>query len=115
MLRATCRNCHRAGLRARLEAGRDRMNCLLTFAILAAAPAAAQVAPASPATPAAPQAPVAPPQRPQVSSPVVDGDKTTFAIYAPKASEVTLSSGEIDRLLPGRNKPFTKAENGVWS
>jgi enterochelin esterase family protein len=98
------------------------MNCTLTFAIaaalLAAAPAAAQVTPASPASPATPgptQAPVAPPQRPQVNSPVVDGDKATFAIYAPKASEVTLSSGEIDRLIPGRNKPFTKAENGVWS
>ena len=101
------------------------MNCtptlILGAALLAAAPAAAHVSPASPATPAppqtpaAPQTPVAPPQRPQVTSPVVDGDKTTFAIYAPKASEVTLSSGEIDRLIPGRNKPFTKAENGVWS
>ena len=95
------------------------MNCTPSFALaaalLAAAPAAAQVSPASPATPAAPQTPAAPPQRPQVTSPVVDGDKTTFAIYAPKATEVTLSSGEIDRLIPGRNKPFTKAENGVWS
>jgi enterochelin esterase family protein len=95
------------------------MNCTPTFALaaalLAAAPAAAQVSPASPATPATPQTPGAPPQRPQVNSPVVDGDKTTFAIYAPKATEVTLSSGEVDRLIPGRNKPFTKAENGVWS
>jgi enterochelin esterase-like enzyme len=96
------------------------MNCTPTFvlvAVLAAAPAAAQVPPASPVTPApgASQTPVAPPQRPQVNSPVVDGDRTTFAIYAPKASEVTLSSGEIDRLIPGRNKPFTKAENGIWN
>lgn len=94
------------------------MNCTPIFvfaAALAAAPAAAQVSTASPATPAAPQTPVAPPQRPQVNSPVVDGDAATFAIYAPKASEVTLSSGEIDRLIPGRNKPFTKAGNGVWS
>ncbi len=90
------------------------MNSTSWFAVLAilvAAPAAAQVTPAPPAAPPAPSAP----QRPQVNSPVVDGDTTTFAIHAPKASEVTLSSGEIDRLIPGRNKPFTKGDNGVWT
>jgi enterochelin esterase family protein len=99
------------------------MNCTPTFtliAALAATPAVAQVSPASPApvTPpatAAAQAPARPPQRPQVNSPVVDGETTTFAIYAPKASEVTLSSGEIDRLQPGRNKAFAKGDNGVWT
>ena len=28
---------------------------------------------------------------------------------------VTLSSGEIDRLVPGRNKPFTKGDDGIWT
>ena len=94
-----------------------RTPSIVMFTLALAAPAQAQVAPAQPAAPATPAAatPPAQPQRPQVNSPVVDGDKTTFAIYAPKASEVTLSSGEIDRLVPGRNKPFTKGDNGVWT
>ena len=98
------------------------MSRLIAILLLAATPALAQ----QPATPAptsgqAPgQAPPAArppqgPQRPQVQSPVVEGDKATFAIYAPKASEVKLSSGEIDRLVPGPNKAFTKGENGVWT
>jgi hypothetical protein len=64
-----------------------------SLAILAAAPAAGQVSPATPAVAASPQTPAAPPPRPRVDSPVVDGDKTTFAIYAPKATEVMLGSG----------------------
>ena len=98
------------------------MSRLIAILLLAATPALAQ----QPATPAptsvqAPgQAPPAArppqgPQRPQVQSPVVEGDKATFAIYAPKASEVKLSSGEIDRFVPGPNKAFTKGENGVWT
>ncbi|MEO5820429.1 MAG: alpha/beta hydrolase-fold protein [Vicinamibacteraceae bacterium] len=90
----------------------NRTTMLMLAAMLAATPAAAQVTPASPATP---PTPVAPPQRPQVNSPVVQGDTVTFAIYAPKSSEVILSSGEIERLVPGRNKPFAKADNGVWT
>ncbi len=73
------------------------MSRLIAILLLAATPALAQ----QPATPAptsgqAPgQAPPAArppqgPQRPQVQSPVVEGDKATFAIYAPKASEVKL-------------------------
>ena len=98
------------------------MSRLIAILMLAATSALAQ----QPATPAptpgqAPgQAPPAArppqgPQRPQVQSPVVEGDKATFAIYAPKATEVKLSSGEIDCLVPGPNKAFTKGENGVWT
>jgi enterochelin esterase-like enzyme len=90
----------------------SRPSTLALLAALAAAPAAAQV---SPATPAAPVTPVTPAQRPQVNSPVVDGGKATFAIYAPKASEVTLSSGEIERVTGARNAAFTKADTGVWT
>jgi len=93
------------------------MSRLIAILLLAATPALAQQ-PATPApTPgAAPAArPPQGPQRPQVQSPVVDGDKATFAIYAPKAADVKLSSGEIDRLVPGPNKAFTKGENGVWT
>jgi enterochelin esterase family protein len=54
------------------------------------------------------------PQRPQVQSPVVDAGKVTFAIYAPKATAVTLRSGELDRLAPGP-KLLTRGENGVWT
>ena len=101
------------------------MSRLMAILLLAATPALAQQ-PATPAPTPAPtpgQAPAAQPaarppqgpQRPQVQSPVVDGDKATFAIYVPKAAEVKLSSGEIDRLVPGPNKAFTKGENGVWT
>jgi len=44
------------------------------------------------------------PQRPAVQSPVVDGGKVTFAIYAPKAAAVILRSGEVDRLVPAPNR-----------
>ena len=54
------------------------------------------------------------PPRPAVQSPVVEAGSVTFAIYAPKASAVSLRSGEIDRLIAGP-KPLTRAENGVWS
>ena len=93
------------------------MSRLIAILLLAAAPALAQQ-PATPA-PTPGQAPAARPpqgpQRPQVQSPVVEGDKATFAIYAPKAADVKLSSGEIDCLVPGPNKAFTKGENGVWT
>ena len=95
---------------------------LIPILALAASPALAQQpsAPASmpapaPAPTAAAQPAARPPQRPQVQSPVVQGDKTTFAIYAPKATEVKLSSGEIDRAVPGPGKTFTKDDNGLWT
>ena len=73
------------------------MTRLMAILLLAATPALAQQ-PATPG-PTPGQAPAAPaaarppqgPQRPQVQSPVVDGDKATFAIHAPKATEVTLT------------------------
>ena len=79
---------------------------IVVVAALLAAPAGAQVSPATPVTPA---------QRPQVNSPVVDGDKTTFAIYAPKATEVKLSSGEIERVTGARGQAFSKGDSGVWT
>jgi len=92
------------------------MNCqhvrrVLALSLALATPAFGQAPPA----PAAPATAPATPRPPQVHSPVVDGDKTTFAIYAPKASEVKLSSGEIDRLVPGPGKTFAKGDNGVWT
>ncbi len=86
----------------------NRTSTLALLAALVAAPAAAQVSSATPAAPATPQ-------RQQVNSPVVAGDKTTFAIYAPKAAEVTLGSGEIERITSARNQAFTKGDNGVWT
>lgn len=91
------------------------MNCqlarkVLVLALALPAPAFARQTPPAPAT-----APATPPRPPQVQSPVVDGDKTTFAIYAPKAADVKLSSGEIDRVVPGPGKAFTKGDNGVWT
>jgi enterochelin esterase family protein len=68
----------------------------------------ATLAPAQP--PAASPAP--PPPRPNVQSPVVDGGRVTFSVYAPSAGSVQLRSPEIDRLLPGPKPGY--AENGEW-
>ena len=80
--------------------------------LLAAALAVAQATPvpASPST-----SPVPPPSRPRVDSPVVDAGRITFGLYSPQAREVLLRSGDIERVLPGVAKAFTRAENGVWS
>jgi enterochelin esterase-like enzyme len=86
----------------------SQRHCLIPAIAVAVVLSAATAFAQAPAAPA-------PPRPPQVQSPVVDGDKTTFAIYAPKASEVKLSSGEIDRLVPGPGKAFTKGDNGVWT
>jgi len=59
--------------------------------------------------------PVPPPSRPRVDSPVVDAGRISFGLYSPQAREVLLRSGDIERVLPGVAKAFTRAENGVWS
>jgi enterochelin esterase-like enzyme len=90
------------------------MICTIVVVLAAATAAAVPQQPPPPAAPPAARPPQGP-QRPQVQSPVVDGDKVVFAVYAPKATEVKLSSGEIDRAVPGPGKAFTKGENGVWT
>jgi enterochelin esterase family protein len=55
-----------------------------------------------------------PPARPpQFVSPEVGADRTiTFRLYAPNATEVRVSAGDIPGTGPG--KAMTKGENGVW-
>ncbi|MFN7927872.1 MAG: alpha/beta hydrolase-fold protein [Blastocatellia bacterium] len=53
------------------------------------------------------------PQAPQFASPEVAADRRiTFRLYAPQATAVRLSAGDIAGLQQG--KDMTKAENGVW-
>jgi enterochelin esterase-like enzyme len=82
------------------------MSAFLLAGLLAAAQAS--TAPPSPS-------PVPPPSRPRVDSPVVEAGRITFGVYSPRAREVLLRSGDIERVLPGVAKAFTRADNGVWS
>jgi enterochelin esterase family protein len=53
------------------------------------------------------------PQAPQFASPEVGADRrVTFRVYAPKATAIRLSAGDIPGVGP--TTELTKADNGVW-
>ena len=58
----------------------------------------------------------APPPPPRVESPVVEGGLITFRLDAPKASAVSLRSGEISYATRGPQQRFTSDEaTGAWN
>ena len=83
----------------------------LAFATLA--PIASAQTPAAPAAQAPGGRGGGQAQAPQFVSPEVAADrKVTFRLFAPQATAVRLSAGDIQGL--GQNTQLTKAENGVW-
>jgi enterochelin esterase-like enzyme len=90
------------------------------YPIVAASILTLAIAATSAAQPPAPQPPAPTgrgnaPQAPQFVSPEVGADRTiTFRIYAPRATAVRLSAGDIPGLTQDTSQ-LTKAENGVWS
>jgi enterochelin esterase-like enzyme len=87
------------------------------------------VTPKAAGTQGAATSPVPPPPA-RLESPVVEGGRVTFRVYAPKASAVSLRSGEISYATRGPNtfirhdttgvwnfdaKPFTRGADGVWT
>jgi enterochelin esterase-like enzyme len=81
---------------------RSGMGALIGILLLAARPAPAQ-APAAPAPP------------PRVESPVVESGRVTFRLLAPKASAVSLRSGEISYATRGSRRFTSDAATGTWN
>ena len=87
---------------------------------LAGAAILALMAGTSPALAQAPAAPAAVSVPDSVVSPDVHADRTvTFRVYAPKATEVTLTGDWLAKptmtLRTGSSTPMTKGADGVWS
>jgi enterochelin esterase-like enzyme len=83
------------------------------LALATLAPVASAQTPAAPAAQAPGGRGGGQAQAPQFVSPEVAADrKVTFRLFAPQATAVRLSAGDIQGL--GQNTQLTKAENGVW-